>query len=329
MKLVLPLLLFQFLLCDIRNRKGTKLRNGIVLLIFLSLAQLVLNTIARNQNLMKTHSASSSPYPPAFRSSLAILVFFMVFGGLSILPSMHRLAVGEDTIVEIDVLSLREQELLRKERELLEAMGIATQVEAPDSDSYNSPELAKIAERSNRQRGLLDTIKAHPALKALPAKNLREDREVNIDSKLQPGHVRTHYSQDHHDGTTARRINRFFKLQPDNWNADDGRQRGTLSPLTEASESERRVPTYDSQSLMATIRSRRAILKMSPNNNTRILTLSRETPVEIDYRKGSWYRVKTSTGMRGWIDGSDLLFNEGVSSASLIHIGGISSDSIH
>lgn len=41
-----------------------------------------------------------------------------------------------------------------------------------------------------------------------------------------------------------------------------------------------------------------------------LLRLTRNSIVEIEHRTGSWYRVITSSGTRGWITGSFLLFDQ-------------------
>jgi uncharacterized protein YraI len=82
---------------------------------------------------------------------------------------------------------------------------------------------------------------------------------------------------------------------------------------------------------MATVKaSTRVSLKTGPSSRyKRLTTLSATTPVEIDYRQGSWYRVKTRAGVRGWMEGKYLLFNEGIRATSSIHIGGITSNAVY
>ena len=260
----------------------------------------------------------------------AIQSAVIVLGCFTTILSSQQPVVGQDSTVDIDTLSLREQELLRKEQELLRAMGIATQIEQANSDGPEAPEISYASEE---QGGLLDTIKSHPALKTSPRRKVGYDQEAhssNTDKGLNPGQIRTHYSKDYYDGTTASRINRFIKLDSIHEGIEASNQRGRISSLSDEPESEERVRIKDPLRLAATIRSRSAAIKMGPNaKNTRILTLSREAPVEIDYRKGSWYRIKTSAGVRGWVEGRDLLFNDGINPTSVIHIGGISSNTVN
>lgn len=251
-------------------------------------------------------------------------------GFLIIILSAQQIVIGQDAAVDMQALSLREQELLRKERELLQAMGLATEVEVTHSDDTGSSE---ILPTSGEHVGLLDTIKSHPALKPPSPKTAEFGEHVPTDKFDAPPHrgqVRTHYSQDYHDGTTAGRINRFFKLEPADTRIDPPHQPVRVSPLSEEAELEQRARIKDPQRLVATIRGGSATIKMGPGpRHARILRLSREAPVEIDYRKGSWYRIKTSAGVRGWVEGGDLLFNDGIKPTSLIHIGGISSHSVN
>lgn len=44
-------------------------------------------------------------------------------------------------------------------------------------------------------------------------------------------------------------------------------------------------------------------------NQSSLLTLSRNSIVEIEHRTGTWYRIISPSGARGWVSGSVLLFD--------------------
>lgn len=235
---------------------------------------------------------------------------------INTLPSL-QIAYADGAETDPQVLSLREQELKRKEEELLRAMGLATSEPLAIEDHSSQA-------RSAAQNGALDRIKNHPALN----ETYRKKHPAIIPIT---GQIRTHYSSDHYDGTTAKRINRFYKLRQNQPSAVTvaRTQRAPISPESSAHLSPE-TTTLTSDMLVATVSARRVVLKTGPSrSDIQIATLSRETPLEIDYRKGSWYRVKTETGIRGWLEGKHLLFNEGISPSSTVHISGIDSNTVY
>lgn len=84
---------------------------------------------------------------------------------------------------------------------------------------------------------------------------------------------------------------------------------------------------YDSSlrdSSTATIIVDKAPLRVGPGKQeSAMYTLPRLSEVKIEYRSGEWYRIIASGGLRGWIYGSSLRFETGVSPASTVRIGGV------
>ena len=255
--------------------------------------------------------------PAKFESSRLTLQALSVVGVITIqVLALSSVTYAGDSTIGIDNLSLREQELKRKEDELLRAMGLATSTVTDPESSQHFDDLPK---------GGLDAIKYHPALEARPP-----TKAVSVSPGS--GQIRTHFSQDHFDGTTAKRVNRFFRLAPRNsQNTRIVRRRSSLASVEEFASPSSDVIAETPEGLIATINaSSKVSLKAGPSSRyKRLTTLSATTPVEIDYRKGSWYRVKTKSGVRGWTEGKYLLFNEGIRASSSIHIGGITSNAVY
>ena len=257
------------------------------------------------------------PFPTRLDSYRFIFPTLSVVGVLTLqVLALSSVTYAGDSTIGIDTLSLREQELKRKEDELLRAMGLAT-------STITAPESSKHFEGLSKSR--LDAIKRHPALEARPS---TKTFSVSPDS----GQIRTHFSQDHFDGTTAKRVNRFFRLAPHNsQDTTTVRRRSALTSSRDLPSLPSDVIAKTPEALMATVKaSTRISLKTGPSSRyKRLTTVSATTPVEIDYRQGSWYRVKTRAGVRGWMEGKYLLFNEGIRATSSIHIGGITSNAVY
>jgi hypothetical protein len=61
---------------------------------------------------------------------------------------------------------------------------------------------------------------------------------------------------------------------------------------------------------VARITKEKTQLRIGPGSNQpSLLTLSRNSIVEIEHRTGTWYRVISPSGARGWVNGSVLLFD--------------------
>ncbi len=61
---------------------------------------------------------------------------------------------------------------------------------------------------------------------------------------------------------------------------------------------------------VARITKDRTPMRIGPGiNQSSLLTLSRNSIVEIEHRTGTWYRIISPSGARGWVSGSVLLFD--------------------
>jgi hypothetical protein len=72
---------------------------------------------------------------------------------------------------------------------------------------------------------------------------------------------------------------------------------------------------------IATIATDRAPLRIGPGRlESALFVLPRNTQVTVERRTGDWFRVLTSSGMRGWIHGPTLIFAAGISPDSAVRI---------
>lgn len=77
-------------------------------------------------------------------------------------------------------------------------------------------------------------------------------------------------------------------------------------------------------SSVATIITDKAPLRVGPGKQeSAMYTLPRLSAVSIEYRSGEWYRIITNGGLRGWVYGSSLRFDTGVSPVSTVRVGGV------
>ena len=77
-------------------------------------------------------------------------------------------------------------------------------------------------------------------------------------------------------------------------------------------------------SSVATIVTDKAPLRVGPGKQeSAMYTLPRLAEVTIEYRSGEWYRIITNGGLRGWVYGSSLRFDTGVSPVSTVRVGGV------
>jgi hypothetical protein len=68
-------------------------------------------------------------------------------------------------------------------------------------------------------------------------------------------------------------------------------------------------------------------LRVGPGRReSSLFALSINSIVTIEHRTGTWYRVLTSDGTRGWVAGDALIFSDGDFPGSTVHIGGIRPD---
>jgi hypothetical protein len=247
--------------------------------------------------------------------------------------------------VEADIMIMdeaaREQELQRKEEELLRSLGahpepatksvsgpaeavqigkveVPARIESSEGDSFN-----QVVVQEEPARNSLRALEHHPALDA---------RQVPAANQSPPSNtIRTYVPDDGYDGTTAARVGAFHRVdrsQP----RDNRPQRETASTHTISLQEIEKEASLRHASLdfneVATIRNASTRLKIGPARSDSNLhaPLPQYSEVSIDYRSGSWYRVRTTSGVRGWVHGSSLLFDAGISPRSAVRIGAVSSN---
>lgn len=235
-------------------------------------------------------------------------------------------------------LSAREQELQRKEEELLRTMqgGGSAQgaPEAHNSDTITSQsdsaaiirvdnvtEVPDYAAALHNERNQLHALEHHPALDAVRTK------EPQRPSRSASSAVKTHTVESSPDGTTARRLGTYVRVGPEfersgNLHRETA-QAHTVSLHSIQQEASIRPVSYSFEEV-ATIRSGSTHLRTGPSRlDVNLMPLPQYSEVSIDYRDGSWYRVKTHRGLRGWVPGSSLLFDAGISPRSAVRIGAV------
>jgi hypothetical protein len=242
-------------------------------------------------------------------------------------------------------LSARELELRRKEEELLQVMSGAAPAAATESrdqntnaptiepvrktievETINVAEKAPETERSplqdNPLRDNLEQLRAleqHPALEAA---------KPQVPASSSPSNaIRTHQSDGSHDGTTATKLGTYTRVKrPQVESAPVHREtaRSKMVPLHEIEqEASIRNVSYSAVE-PATIRTPSVRLKTGPTKlDTSLVVLPQYSEVTIDYRSGGWYRVRTESGLRGWVPGTALLFDAGISQRSAVRIGAV------
>lgn len=93
------------------------------------------------------------------------------------------------------------------------------------------------------------------------------------------------------------------------------------SPTLKSDASALAVSFTSSTLPTARIYSSSAALRTTPGKGgTTIYTLNRGSTVRIELRNGSWYRIISSSGTRGWVSGQHLIFYEGSSPNSTVHV---------
>ena len=67
-------------------------------------------------------------------------------------------------------------------------------------------------------------------------------------------------------------------------------------------------------------------LRVGPGRSESMLfMMPRDSIVSIEMRNGEWYRVITSTGVRGWIAAQSLIFDYQVPASSSVRVGAFKS----
>jgi hypothetical protein len=241
-------------------------------------------------------------------------------------------------------LEPREEELRRKELELLKALDlkpsrvtertsgslVIAEIPAPKlaqpekvraQDSNSAPQgeqLKSLPVTQNADSTLLKELEHHPALEQ-PAKT------VPIPTDINPA-VRTYPSEGSPDGTTAKGVPSFYRIErsPGGEDTEPYPSRILTVPITELNGAATLRPAAINSSELAKIRPISAFLRTGPTpQDSSLLKVSKHSELRVDYRSGSWYRVRTENGVRGWVPGNVLLFEDNMAPGSTVRIGGV------
>jgi hypothetical protein len=189
-----------------------------------------------------------------------------------------------------------------------------------DTTSQDIPLQQNSAQKDVVQPDALKELENHPAL--VPP---RKTRTTPI---VPSNRVRTKTYDEFPDGTTAKRVGSFYRIDRQGLDSASnngiGRTRTVpLSDLTPANATRRALLTSEE---LATIRSTSTYLKTGPTRlDSTLLKIPQYAEVTIDHRSGTWYRIKTTNGVRGWVPGSALLFDDGMNPRSTVRIGAVQS----
>lgn len=254
----------------------------------------------------------------------------------------------------------RERELRRKEQELLRAMDLnsvettanpSLQVASPQIDSQQSispseanngkaqaleiqaPEpkaqLAPNTEQSAPADRIQPAQQQPVALKELthhPALEPPQKAKVEAPPVVTTNRIRTKTVEEAPDGTTADRLGSFYRI--DRAEVGAGRVKSITRPQTvpiqRYAASEVARPALLTSDDLATIQHASTALKTGPHRlDSTLLKIPQYSEVHIDYRSGEWYRVKTNSGIRGWVPGSALLFDADTPQTSTVRVGAV------
>jgi hypothetical protein len=266
-------------------------------------------------------------------------------GGVAAQSSETSVATYDTTQFSAEAITNREEELRRKEAELLQAISLGTQLpqniepavapnqivntdQAKVSGPIHAPALSigkaggetvssdiepeSSATTESPQFRALQEMENHPALDAK--------------KKASPAAVPRVKASNRESSPKARKPDTFRRVDRDRDKTDDSRELLT-NPRTvslQEIEAERDRPAPYQYEAIATIAGREATLRTGPRAGDRVLgSAPRFSEVNIDYRSGDWYRVQTGSGLRGWIQGRNLLFDAGISHNSTVRIGAV------
>jgi hypothetical protein len=172
---------------------------------------------------------------------------------------------------------------------------------------------------------LLKELEHHPAIEQ-PVKAAALQDRVNSDDINSK--VRTYPSDGAPDGTTARGVPSFYRLKrsPEGEEEYNDRipSRILTVPIAEVTGGLTLRPAAINATELAKVRAVSTFLKTGPNaHDSSLLRIAKHSELRIDYRSGSWYRVRTEEGVRGWVPGNVLLFNDAMAPGSTVRIGGV------
>lgn len=253
------------------------------------------------------------------------------------IPSTATSESGQETpttstdTVSAESLSSKEQELRRKEEELLNSMGLQASLSASDgnsSENASQPSLASkdeilendlVSQKTGSRLQYLKTMGQHPAL---------EQRKLPPTLPTPVPRIKTYGKEGSLGESTAKRLDTFRRT--DNFGIPSNEihypsKRAISVSLDELHQEAATRSASLNRPEVATIGISAVKLRSAPTTRNAVITnLPRFSEVAIDYRSGDWYRVQTTSGQRGWVKGGALLFDAGISTSSAVRIGAVS-----
>lgn len=279
------------------------------------------------------------------RALRSLLISFF----LAVHLCLTSVAFADDQVsAETTAIDSREQELRRKEEELLRAIDLSS-TNTPQSSISPSQAPRKPVDLVDRAGGVIMEVKApqepiaaeslgqiqpseprierataleelarHPALEPI--------EKVPSSPPIAPNRVRTMSYDDFPDGTTAQRVGSFYRIKRGGDTTDSmgaGPPARTV-PIQDMSPTHTARPALLTSDELATIRNSSTYLRTGPTRlDSALLKVPQYTEVTIDYRSGTWYRVRTENGVRGWVPGSSLLFDAHIPPHSTVRVSGV------
>jgi hypothetical protein len=245
-----------------------------------------------------------------------------------------------------EAISHREEELRRKEAELLRAINSGTslpvEVErvAPPSSEAAITDHIKVSapiqaptEAVTKADKSASTVEVEATPKASQPPQLNALHEVEnhpaLESKKSlgaPAPVQRVNVGHREPRSRSRKPDTFRRVDREGSEMDSTPRAFTNSRTVSLQEieAERDRPAPYQYEAIATIAHKDTTLRTGPRSADRALgSAPRFSEVSIDYRTGDWYRVQTSSGLRGWIQGRNLLFDAGISYRSAVRIGAV------
>lgn len=244
-----------------------------------------------------------------------------------------------------EAISNREEELRRKEAELLEAISSGTSLPqnvdhagVPSGGSIAGDKITVSSPIQAPEPPIMQSETARSSSDVEPSAEVNQSPQFRalqemgshpaLDSKKNatPPAVQRAKVTSRESSPKSRKPDTFRRVDRDSERSDATRGVFT-NPRTvslQEIEAERDRPAPYQYDAVATIAGRDATLRTGPRNADRALgSAPRFSEVSIDYRSGDWYRVQTGSGLRGWIQGQNLLFDAGISLNSTVRIGAV------
>jgi hypothetical protein len=282
----------------------------------------------------------------------AVIIVILVTSARVEAQSSETSGVGSDaTQFSADAISHREEELRRKEAELLRAINSGTslptnveQVRVQSSEPIVTDSVKVSAPLEVPIKTVTELNKAEPSTEAEAVSKTTQRPQFNalqevenhpaLESKkavVAPPPIQRVKVTSRESTSRSRKPDTFRRVDRDSESINSAANAFTSSKTISLREieAERDRPAPYQYEAIATISGHDATLRTGPRNVDRALGMApRFSEVSIDYRSGDWYRVRTGSGLRGWVQGRNLLFDAGISHRSAVRIGAVKRDSV-